>query len=370
MSNRSVTIIGAGPAGAACAIRLAESGVRVTITERAAFPRVKVCGEFVSPAAAHILESLVPTADLVALGAERIDRFTLSGPGDRVRTRRLPRKGWALSRAGLDQALSRVAADKGVALRQPASVRDVRHDDEHTHVTLSPSETLRSDVVIHADGSGRFDAGPKRGNAPGVVGLKCHYRSASPTPGVVIRPCRQGYVGLIDVERGLSTCALVASQALVRRCRGDADEIVRTLWNDDGCPIHPDNRVGDWLSSGVPRSAFRRAGSPRSFRIGNAAAAVDPVGGEGIGLALWSGDRLGRRLGELDHWSIEHLRRQQLDHERAYRRRLRLRRPGCRAAAWIVSRPNMVRALTPLLALGDAAWWPWFAMTGKPLRAG
>ena len=44
-----ITIVGAGPAGAGAAIRLAQNGFGVTLVEREKFPRQKLCGEFISP---------------------------------------------------------------------------------------------------------------------------------------------------------------------------------------------------------------------------------------------------------------------------------------------------------------------------------
>ncbi|MGV3585746.1 MAG: NAD(P)/FAD-dependent oxidoreductase [Adhaeribacter sp.] len=43
-----VIIVGAGPAGAACAIKLAHSGLAVALLDKAAFPRDKTCGDALS----------------------------------------------------------------------------------------------------------------------------------------------------------------------------------------------------------------------------------------------------------------------------------------------------------------------------------
>jgi flavin-dependent dehydrogenase len=40
-----VVIIGAGPAGCACALTLKDSGLKVAMLEKASFPRDKVCGD-------------------------------------------------------------------------------------------------------------------------------------------------------------------------------------------------------------------------------------------------------------------------------------------------------------------------------------
>jgi flavin-dependent dehydrogenase len=43
-----VVIAGAGPAGSACAIKLAESGLKVALLDKATFPRDKTCGDALS----------------------------------------------------------------------------------------------------------------------------------------------------------------------------------------------------------------------------------------------------------------------------------------------------------------------------------
>jgi menaquinone-9 beta-reductase len=51
-------VVGAGPAGAATAILLAEQGFHVLVLDRAKFPRPKICGEYLSPEAGRLLDRL------------------------------------------------------------------------------------------------------------------------------------------------------------------------------------------------------------------------------------------------------------------------------------------------------------------------
>ncbi|MEP7142117.1 MAG: geranylgeranyl reductase family protein [Ferruginibacter sp.] len=46
--NFDVVIVGAGPSGAACAIKLADSGLKVALLDKAVFPRDKTCGDALS----------------------------------------------------------------------------------------------------------------------------------------------------------------------------------------------------------------------------------------------------------------------------------------------------------------------------------
>ena len=45
-----VLVVGAGPGGSAAAYHLARHGIDVTVVEKAAFPREKVCGDGLHPA--------------------------------------------------------------------------------------------------------------------------------------------------------------------------------------------------------------------------------------------------------------------------------------------------------------------------------
>src|SRR5215211_3318238 len=53
-----VLVVGAGPAGSIAALVLARVGVRVTMIDRARFPRDKLCGDTLNPGALSILDGL------------------------------------------------------------------------------------------------------------------------------------------------------------------------------------------------------------------------------------------------------------------------------------------------------------------------
>ena len=83
---REVLVVGAGPAGALAAWRLASAGARVTIVDREAFPRDKLCGDTLNPGAVAFLESLrIQQSPLAA--ARPLAGMTVSGPRTRVDAR-------------------------------------------------------------------------------------------------------------------------------------------------------------------------------------------------------------------------------------------------------------------------------------------
>jgi flavin-dependent dehydrogenase len=370
-TTRDAFVIGAGPAGCAAAITLARRGLRVTLAETRAFPRAKVCGEYISPAATGALEGLLSPDELRSAGAKRVELFAIE-LGDRNVEWRTPRPAWSVSRATLDDVLLTKARDSGVEVFQPAAVRSVEYGDDLARVTLSSEpEAIPARTVIHADGVGRFDHGARTTpNRPGVLGVKCHFTPppGEPIVGVRMRVCHGAYLGVVGVERGLATCAMTVRERVVSGfvrsdryvSKDDAlDAMTRRLWPGfESCC-----RASPWLVCGVAGSEYITPGHPRSFRIGNAAAAVEPVGGEGIGLALWAGATLGAVL------ELEDLAGAQRRFAYQYRARLLVRRPACRLAAEAMMRPSLLRAVWPLLETpggADAIVRAFWTLSGKP----
>ncbi|NLG41988.1 MAG: FAD-dependent oxidoreductase, partial [Phycisphaerae bacterium] len=96
-------VIGAGPAGAMAALRLARQGARVLLVEKHRFPRPKVCGCCLNAAALELLAEC-GLADLTSrAGAQRLSAIELGVAGKTARLG-LP-TGAALSRERLDALL-------------------------------------------------------------------------------------------------------------------------------------------------------------------------------------------------------------------------------------------------------------------------
>lgn len=356
-----VAIIGAGPAGSSAATLLARAGFPVTLFESRPFPRTKVCGEFISPSGAKYLEALLPPARLLALGARRIDRFRLARHDSSIAWP-MPAPGWAISRAALDAALTTLARDAGAQVKQPASIRSVSYSANGVSLLTAAGDAHPADLVIHADGTGRHDpAGPVPCDRR-FVAAKCHFQSADhPDSSVAIRSAPGLYLGTIGVEAGRQTCALVARATLITAARGDFDAILDRAW-----PGRNWTSREEWHACPLPRSGYIRPGHPRCFRIGNAAAAVDPIGGEGIANALWSASVLADLLVQHASATPADLIHVQQPLASAYRRRLRMSRPACAAAAWALMRPGLVRAAWPALRCPSLSLRPWYRLTGKP----
>ncbi len=107
MDTCDVVIVGGGPAGSSCAWALRNSGLDVLIVDRAAFPRNKLCGGWITPL---VLDELEITPDDYAPGRtlQPISGFRLSaigGPQVEVRSDRVVSYG--IRRCEFDEFLLR-----------------------------------------------------------------------------------------------------------------------------------------------------------------------------------------------------------------------------------------------------------------------
>ena len=109
-----IAVIGAGPAGAAAAIRAARSGATVVVFEKGAHGRDKVCGDGLTPRAVGALNELkIPLDDAHHIRGLRMIAGKQVRELDWPTTDRFPNHGAVWPRRRLDAALMDAAAEAG-----------------------------------------------------------------------------------------------------------------------------------------------------------------------------------------------------------------------------------------------------------------
>lgn len=120
-----VLVIGAGPAGSACAQMLARAGLDVLLCDRQVFPRDKVCGDGLIPDAHRALQVL-DVADAVLSRAARSGALECFAPrGGRLS---VPAQLAVLPRRDLDEILRQAALAAGVRWLAPAHFEALLQD--------------------------------------------------------------------------------------------------------------------------------------------------------------------------------------------------------------------------------------------------
>ena len=130
-SHCDVLVVGAGPAGSACALWLARQGQQVVLVDQHDFPRDKVCGDGLIPDAHHALLRLGVHAQVMAQ-ARSLSHVGCIGPnGSRVD---VPGQLAVLPRRVLDDILKRAAERAGARFFAPwrfeAPLLDENHDGQ------------------------------------------------------------------------------------------------------------------------------------------------------------------------------------------------------------------------------------------------
>ncbi|MDY0019799.1 MAG: FAD-dependent monooxygenase, partial [Anaerolineae bacterium] len=155
MLHVDVIVVGAGPAGAVAAQRLAASGVQVALLDQATFPRDKPCGDGVMAEGLTVLERSGLAAWLTQF--QVMEMLRLTSPDGQVLDidLRIPDEpiGRLIPRRRLDARLAQTAVEAGVHLMEGLRVRQVRLQAAAPLEVVANGFTLTAQIVILADGS-------------------------------------------------------------------------------------------------------------------------------------------------------------------------------------------------------------------------
>jgi menaquinone-9 beta-reductase len=310
-------IVGAGPAGSAAAIALAEAGRRVLLLDRHAFPRDKPCGDLIGARALAMAKQLgVRMSDVRGYRRLRGALITAAGggldlaPGSSLGRRLLARSdARVVPRSVFDHLLVEQAQRRGAVLRQ-GTVREVGPWDGNSRVVRvvasegnRSAEMVLARIVIVAGGYGcrvaadvaprERDDGPARG-----IAMRGYFRGVeSPADRIVFSLDRwllPGYGWIFPLPDGRAN---VGVGRLVRDGEDgqvDLGELWRRYTEDDRSPVaawlrqaEPEGKPRSWPLDLGPRR--RRLVSDGLLVAGEAAGLVGPLTGAGIAFALESG---------------------------------------------------------------------------------
>ena len=366
---RSAIVIGGGPAGSVAALLLARRGWLVTLVEQHRFPREKVCGECLSALGADVLRRVGLFDEFLGQGPVPLLRTSLHAPAGVSVTVSLPRPMWGVSRAALDGLLLDAARREGVTVIQPARAEGVAPGPSPTvrvrDLVTNVVRTISCDRVLVADGKSALLG---RGGPPppsGDLGLKAHFENVDGHADCIeLFGTADCYGGLAPVEAGRWNAAFSVPARRVRERGGDLEALLRELVSENvtlSRRLRNATRVGPLLASPLPRFAVQPRWPQNVIPVGNAAAAIEPIGGEGMGLAMRSAEVAAGALERGTSWDENGTSRL----EASYRRLWAARRPSCRAAAMAVSRGRWTDRVWPMARAALRALRPLMSLMGK-----
>ena len=164
--RNSAVIIGAGPGGAAAAVRLAQRGIRnVILVDKDRFPREKTCGSALSPNGLKITDEL-GIGDEVRRRGYAIGSLRVITPGAR-QLYMTTEMGTSviLLRKHFDNLLVERAQSLGVEFRGGTKIQELIRENGRVVGVRSKEGDIRADYVLAADGAHAMfssDQRPKR----------------------------------------------------------------------------------------------------------------------------------------------------------------------------------------------------------------
>jgi geranylgeranyl reductase family protein len=282
MPRYDAIVVGAGPAGSTTAYRLARTGARVCLLDRARFPRDKPCGGGLTLRAVRQLPFAVEPVvedrvDTLELGLRYARRWSCRAREPLV---------LMTQRRRLDAFLAEQASAAGAEFRDGAKVTGV---DPGGSVGLD-GERLDADVVIGADGA--------NGIVARSLGLPAHEHGVALEGNVGhAHVPRERFAGRAVVELG----AVPGGYAWVFP-KGDHVNVGVGGWQSEGPRLRERLRelcaafgideadVRDLRGHRLPmRGASRQPVDGRVLLVGDAAGLVDPLSGDGMYEAFLSG---------------------------------------------------------------------------------
>ena len=281
-----VIVVGAGPAGSTAARECASRGLSTLLIDKTEFPRDKPCGGGVTVRAAKLLPfDIDPVVERSALGMHFSVRHSNGF------TRRTPRViSYFTQRRRFDAFLVERAVDAGVALRQRSPVRDVRRDNGHVVVGTADG-TFEGYALVAADGA--------NGPTSRMAGLDVRLTHGIALEGNITPPgefprewedtlgfdvgTMPGGYGWLFPKGDHLNIGLGGWKYVGPALRARLDDLVRSygfdpadLWGVRGHHL-PILQSAPLLVDG------------NMLLVGDAAGLLDPMTGEGIAAAIWSG---------------------------------------------------------------------------------
>jgi menaquinone-9 beta-reductase len=380
-----VLVVGGGPAGSASAYWLAEAGWEVALIEKKVFPRIKTCGDGLTPRAVRQLADM--GAESALAGAHRYWGLRAHAFGHTLdlpwpEHPSFPAYGYTITRHDLDGLVNERAAKAGATVWQGTeAVEPIIADDSASRSAsasvsgstrakkLAPCagarvrdtstekvRDVRARYVIVADGSnsrfGRALGAERDRGRPLGMALRGYYRSpghdeefieshldirdgeGAVVPGYGwIFPLGDGRVnvgvGVLSTERrwkGINTSTLM-------------DHFVN--WAPDHWELSPATALGAPTGGKLPMGlAVGPRFGPTTLLVGDAGGSINPFNGEGIAYGYETGRLAAATVGEaLAGAGPAALSEYELRLEEAYGLYFRL----ARAFVRIISRPEAMR---------------------------
>jgi len=301
MEKYDAAIIGGGPAGSTAALYLHELGFNVCLIEKKIFPRETLCGEFLSKEVIDSLKNLNLFDGFLKLYPNPITNFKFySGGSDPIETK-FTFTAYGMKRGTFDKFLLDAVKEKGITVFQPCEVKEIiRGGGTYTIAAGNgqSSQNINCGKVIAAYGKQNIiDKKLNRnfaGNRSYLNGIKFHIDESLfnflEKDTIQIFVTNGIYCGINSVDENKATLCFLENRREIQNNPGDqikilmeGNKIFEGLFKDG--IIHAINELPVYGTGNI-FFGKRELVKDGIYFIGDSAAVIAPLAGDGIGMAM------------------------------------------------------------------------------------
>lgn len=270
---KSVVILGAGLGGISAGIFLLEKGIKVQLIEGSGTFSVKTCGEFLSYEAIELLDRLgiAPKKEIKEMHLHYRDRSL---------RRKMPFSCGSMPRLELETMLLQRFNTLGGESILGYKVQKIT-SAPHFQLYLDNGEKIETKELIIS--TGRFQGMPPPKNLP-YRGIKNHYVMENPPDALNMVFFPDGYLGFCPIDDNKTVVSCLTQKKEIK-----IEEMLK-MYPLDKYLHEKQPLFQDWLTTPVGAFGCKTLPLwPNCYFVGDAAATIPPISGQGMTIALTSG---------------------------------------------------------------------------------
>lgn len=299
-----IAIIGAGPAGTTAALSLKNSGLSVTLIDKATFPRDKICGDAIPSPSFKAIQQFAPELATQMHDFQETNLIKTSkiiAPNGKSKSFNWVLKAYNCPRFNFDnQLLELVKKNTQTTILENTKVTHIQRDNGHFKIQTT-NQNITAKLLIGADGTNGITA-KKLANFSmnrqhHCAAVRAYYSNVKMETGVnefyLLKNHLPGYFWIFPLGNGRANVGFGMVSKEIQQRKINLTKSLKSII--ETTPILKEKFAeatleGKILGFGLPLGSRKTALCGNGFMLcGDAGSLIDPLQGHGIDKAMWSG---------------------------------------------------------------------------------
>ncbi len=318
MIETDICIVGAGPGGAGTALKLSYLGIPCVLIDKATFPRDKICGDAISGKVTTLLNRLDPQIlnRFHGMKQEQIDVWGIKFAAPNGRDIDVPfsmnfnkevdtAPGYVSKRIDFDNFLiEEVKRRDNIDFRDNTAIKDYEKTDDGWMVTDKTGDfKVKCKLLVQAGGAynpfSRHNAGLEKDDKHYAAAVRAYYTGVEQMHEDnfielhFVKEITPGYFWIFPLPNGGANVGLGMRSDFVSKQKINLKEAMLDIIENNPkfknrfANAKLENKI---VGYGLPLGSKKRPISGENYvLVGDAGHLIDPLTGEGIGNAIYSG---------------------------------------------------------------------------------